>query len=224
MKSGIITIALTLSMLVSYSQVGFYLGLRGGAGAMITQNELNNFGTSEGIRNVVNSTNGWSAHAKAEALIGFWRVRLGYQFLYNFGSPSISETSVTPSPNGGRFTTYFNNSQTHFFGQYFLAEIAVVNTRHFALVPGIALGSYTGFKVDNNTGNVVQLSQDTHHRFSLGAELNAEAKFGRWTFLIGPNYYFFSLVNKANSDWKEYQHYIGGDIGFRVNLVKPRKA
>jgi hypothetical protein len=220
MKRYITTICLSLIAFYSYSQLGFYLGLRGGAGAMITQNELNNFGTSEGVRNVFNSSRGWSAHGKAEALVGFWRIRLGYQFLYNFGSPSVIQTNATPT--GSQFTTYFNNSQTHFFGQYFLAEIAVINARHFALVPGIALGSFTGFKVDENTGQEVKLSQDTHHRFSLGAELNAEVKFGRWTILVGPNYYFFSMTDKANSDWKEYQHYIGGDIGFRVNLIKPK--
>ena len=126
-KRYFITFCLGLGMYSSHSQVAFYLGLRAGAGAMITQNELNNFGTSSGIRNVVNSSNGWSLHGKAEALVGFWRVRLGYQFLYNFGSPSVISNSGSNELTANQLTTYFNNSQTHFFGQYFFAILMTIS-------------------------------------------------------------------------------------------------
>ena len=100
-------------------------------------------------------------------------------------------------------------------------EIAIINLPHFALTSGLGLGSYTGYKIDQNTGDRVSLSTDTHHRFSFSTELNAEIKFGRCVFLVGPNYYFFSMQDKANSSWHQYQNLIGADIGLRVNLLKP---
>lgn len=100
-------------------------------------------------------------------------------------------------------------------------EVAIVNLRHFALTPGIGVGSFTGYNVDQTNGNKVNLSEDTHHRFSVSAELNAEIKFGRCTFLIGPNYYLFSMQDKTSAYWRKYQNFIGGDIGLRVNLLKP---
>jgi hypothetical protein len=55
----------------------------------------------------------------------------------------------------------------------------------------------------------------------MSADLNAEIKIGRWTILFGPNYYLFSLQDKASANWHQYQNFIGGDVGFRVNLLKP---
>jgi hypothetical protein len=208
----------------SYAQLGFYLGIRGGAGELLTQDQVRNLATAQGFKSIFQKNDDWSIHGKGEALIGFWRVRLGYQFLYNFAGRSVNSVPVEAVPPIGpdATTTYFNSSQTHYFGHYFLAEIAAIKTRHFNLVPGIAVGSYTGFMVDNNTGKTVELSTDTHHRFSIGAELNGEVVFGRCTFLFGPNYYLFSMQNKSNDNWRTYQHFIGGDLGFRVNLIKPK--
>ncbi|MDB5283253.1 MAG: hypothetical protein JWO06_2328 [Bacteroidota bacterium] len=222
MKRSLAIMIGLLTLCATYGQpVQLYLGLRGGAGAMLTRDQLYNVGTPDGPRTIFKSEQGWSAHAKGEALLGFRRLRIGYQFLYNFAAPGLSNNNIAPQLDNGRYTTYFNNSQAHFFGHYFLAELAIINTKRFALTPGIAVGSFTGYKVDNNTGEVVQLSADTHHRFSVGGELNAEIKFAkRCTFLIGPNYYMFSLQDKAHPDWREYQHFIGADIGLRVNLLK----
>ena len=221
MRKTLIIIFSALAFLPSYGKVQLYLGLRGGAGVMLTRDQLNNLATSTGFVNATRNTAGWSIHAKAEALIGFGRLRFGYQFLYNFSQPSSSSSSFASVIDNNRNTTYFNNSKSNLFGHYFLTEVAVINLKHFVLAPGIALGSFTGFKVDNTTGDHVQFSADTHHRFSIGAELNLEIKFGRWSFLASPNYYLFSLQDKANGDWREYQHFIGGDVGFRVNLLKP---
>jgi hypothetical protein len=221
MKNIFAIIISTLLFLPSYGKVQLYLGLRGGAGVMLTRDQLNNLATSQGFMNATRNTSGWSLNGKAEALIGFGRLRLGYQFLYNFSRPMASSSTYPAFTDNNLNTTYYNNSNTHFFGQYFVLEVAVVNLKHFALVPGIAVGSFTGFKVNNTTGEWVKLSADTHHRFSIGAQLNAEIKFGRFVFLVGPNYYLFSLQDKANNDWREYQHFIGADVGFRVNLLKP---
>jgi hypothetical protein len=206
-----------------YSQVGLYLGVRGGAGAMLTQNQVTNLPTTEGFDNVFSRNSAWSGHAKGEALLGLWRFRLGYQFLYNFSGPSVVSVQGNPEISPAANTTYFNNSQTHIFGQYFLGEIVLIKTRHFNLVPGVAVGSYTGYKVDDNTGDHVSLSTTTNRRFSIGGELNAEIVYGRCTFLVGPNYYLFSYRDKFNDNWREYQHFIGADVGFRVNLLKPRQ-
>jgi hypothetical protein len=221
MRKIIIIVACSFLFLPSYSQVQLYLGVRGGAGVMLTRDQLNNLATSSGFVNATNSSSSWSLHAKGEALIGFGRLRLGYQFLYNFAQTGSSSSTYSASIDNNRNTTYFNSSQTTFLGHYFLAEVAVIKLPHFVLAPGIALGSFTGFKVDNTTGDRVELSADTHHRFSAGAELNFELKFGRFTFLASPNYYLFTLQDKGTSSWREYQHFIGADLGFRVNLLKP---
>ena len=139
--------------------------------------------------------------------------------MYNFSQPTTTYGGPYYGVDNSRVTTYFSSSQTQIFAHYFLLEFALINRKHFGLVPGIALGSYNGFRVDNNTGERVPLSDVTYHRFSVGANLNAEIKFGRCTFLIGPNYYMFSLQDKANTDWHEYQHLIGADIGLRVKLL-----
>jgi len=221
MKNIFLLIAWTSLFLPSYGKVQLYLGLHGGGGVMLTRDQLNNLATPPGYVNATRSTSGWSLHAKAEALIGFKRLRIGYQFLYNFSQPSISNSSYSTFINENQNATYFNNSRNNFFGHYFLAEYAIINSKHFALTPGLALGSFTGYKVDNNTGERVELSTDTHHRFSLGASLNIEIKFGRLVFLAGPNYYLFTLQDRTNHDWRESQQFIGGDIGLRFNLLKP---
>jgi hypothetical protein len=222
MKRSITTIAALLIFCYSYGGfIQLYLGLRAGAGLDLTHEQLNNFNTSEGFANVVRNADTWSLHAKGEALLGIGRFRIGYQFLYNFIPSDITPLSYTPVIDNSRYTTYFNSSQSHYFGNYALMEIAIINLRHFALTPGVGLGSYTGYNVDQTTGDKVPLSADTHHRFSMSAELNAEIKFGRCAFLIGPNYYLFSAQDKANINWRQYQNFIGADIGLRVNLLKP---
>ena len=220
-----ITALLTVLLLgfSAYSQpIKLFLGVNGGVGDMITNDQLGNLQTTDGAKNFLKSNNGWSSHFKSQALLGIGRLRVGYQFLYNFASPSIGGYSVTPTNlNSNQNTTYFNTSQDHFFGQYLLVEMALINTDHFALAPGVAGGTFTGYKIDNTTHEMVTLSQTTHHRFSIGAELNAEFKFGgRWAFLVSPNYYLFSLQDNANPDWHQYLHFIGVDVGLRVNLFK----
>ena len=221
MRKILILVFSALTFLPSYGKVQLYLGLRGGAGVMLTNDQVKNLTTSSGFVNATRNTSTWSIHGKAEALIGFGRLRLGYQFLANFSQNAASTTAYAPAIDNNQNTTYFNNSKTVLLGQYFLAEVAVIKLPHFELAPGIALGSFTGYKVDNTSGDRVALSATTHHRFSVGAELNFEFKFGRWTFLASPNYYLFGLQDKSNGDWREYQHFIGADLGFRVNLLKP---
>jgi len=219
MKKPFLLITILLLYLGLFSQpVQLFLGVNGGVGDMLTKNQFSNF-QSTGNTN----SNGWSSHAKAEALLGLGRLRVGYQFLYNFSSPSIDGQAVTPV-NSNQNTTYFNASQVHFFGQYLVVELAIINTKHFALAPGIAGGTFTGYKVDNTTHDDVTLSQTTKHRYSLGANLNAEFKFAnRWTFLVSPNYYLFSLQDKSNTDWHEYLNFLGVDVGIRVNLLSVAK-
>jgi hypothetical protein len=221
MRKILIILISTLAVLPSFGKVQFYLGLRGGAGVMLTHDQVGSLATSSGFVNATRNTSSWTLHAKAEALIGFGRLRLGYQFMGNFAQAGTTTTNYANTVDNNTNTTYFNNSKTVLLGQYFLAEVAVIKVPHFELAPGIALGSFTGFKVDNTTGDRVDLSADTHHRFSVGAELNFEIKFGRWSFLASPNYYLFSLQDKSNGNWREYQHLIGADVGFRVNLLKP---
>jgi hypothetical protein len=222
MKRYIAIIAAALLFSNAYAgTVQLYLGLRTGAGFDVTHDQLSSFNTTEGFANVVRNADTWSIHAKGEALLGIGRFRIGYQFLYNFIPSDISATGYIPVTDNSRYTIYFNSSQSHYFGQYALMELAIINLPHFALTPGVGLGSYTGYKIDQTTGERVDLSTDTHHRFSMSAELNAEIKFGRFVFLLGPNYYLFSLQDKANPSWHQYQNFIGADIGFRVNLLKP---
>jgi hypothetical protein len=220
-KRIIITVAVILLCIDSYAvKPKLYLGLRAGAGAMLTKDQLNNFTNSQGPVAAIHHHETWSFHAKGEALAGFGRFRIGYQFLYNFSGPQISSVDNYFTGDNNRNTTYFNSSQTHFFGHYLHMELAIIDLPHFALTPGIGAGTFTGFKVDNTTGNTVSISSDTHNRFSVSAELNAEVKIGRCVFLAGPNYYLFSLQDRANRDWREYQHFVGVDVGLRVNLLK----
>jgi len=221
MKRGIITIVAILLFTTSYGKVQLYLGLRTGAGLAVTQTQLNNFATPQGTANVLRTANSWSLHAKAEALLGFGHFRIGYRFLYNFTPPNISGPTFISDVKIPQYTTYFNSAQSHYFGQYAVLEYAIIDSKHFALTPGIGLGSFTGYNIDRTSGDVVPLLATTHHRFSMSAELNAEIKFGRCVFLFGPNYYLFSLQDKASTNWHQYQNFIGADIGFRVNLIKP---
>ena len=218
------TTILLMCLHVSAVKPKLYLGVRAGAGAMLTRDQLANFTNSQGPVSSVHHHETWTFHAKAEALVGFGRFRIGYQFLYNFSGPQLSSADNYFVGDDNRNTTYFNSLQTHFFGHYLHMELAIINLPHFALTPGIGAGTFTGFKVDNTSGNVVQLSADTHNRFSVSAELNAEIKFGQCVFLVGPNYYLFSLQDRADNNWREYQHFVGVDVGFRVNLLRDHKS
>jgi len=224
MKRYIALIAVMFLAAGTYAQLGLYLGIRGGGGAMLTQNQVTNLPTSEGVENVFSKSSAWSGNVKGEALFGVWRIRLGYQVMYNASGPSVTEVGTTAQLTPAANTTYFNSSQTRILAQYFLFEIALIHTHHFNLVPGIALGSYDGYKIDQTTGDHINFSETTHHRFSAGAELNFEIVYGRCTFFFGPNYYVFDYQDKYSSNWRQYQHLIGGDIGFRVNLIKPKKG
>lgn len=225
LKRFTVIIAIALLSFHSYAgKVKLYLGLRTGVGAMITRDQLNNFTNSQGPSSSIYHHETWSFHAKGEALMGFGRFRIGYQFLYNFSGPQISSANNYFTGDNDRNTTYFNSSQTHFFGHYLHMELAIIDLPHFALTPGVGVGTFTGFKVDNTNGNTVSISSDTHNRFSVSAELNAEVKFGRCVFLAGPNYYLFSLQDRANNNWREYQHFIGVDVGLRVNLLRQDKG
>jgi hypothetical protein len=219
MLKRIITIIIIVFLCsASYAgKVKLYLGARVGMGTILTRDIYTN---DQGLVHILQHYNTWSLHAKGEALLGVGRFRIGYQFLYNFSGPQIDAAGGYFPGDNNRNTTYFNSSQTHYFGHYLLMELAIINRPHFALTPGVGVGSYNGFKVDNTTGNIVQLSTDTHNRFSISAELNAEIKFGRCVFLIGPNYYLFSAQDRADNNWREYQHFIGVDAGFRVNILK----
>lgn len=206
---------------VAYSQpLQLLLGAQGGIGGMYTFDQLPGLPTNEGNLNVTQGTGGISSNFKGEALLGIGRFRIGYQFLYAFSAPNINATSYTPNILPGQYTTYFNASRTNYFGNYLLLELAVINTPRFALTPGLALGSYSGYKVDNTTDQPVYLGDVTRDHFSIGADLNAEIKFSRrWTFLFGPNYYLFGMQDRFNNDWREYSHFFGIDAGFRVNIL-----
>jgi len=224
MKRLITAIAAIIFTSTSYGQVQLYLGLRGGAGAMFSHEQLTGLTSAQGFQNAFEFNKTYSAHAKAELLLGFRRLRIGYRFMYNFSGPDVNTAVSYFSDDHARAATYYNNSQSHFFAHYLVLELAIINLPHFALVPGIAGGTYTGFKVDNTYGDNVPLSSSTHHRFTVGAELNAEIKFGRTSLILGPSYYLFCLQDKANSDWREYQHSLGGDIGLRFSLIKPKAS
>lgn len=227
MLKKIITTVIIFFLVFSTSYAGklkLYLGARAGVGAMLTRDQLSNYTNSQGPVSVLQHHDTWSFHAKGEALLGIGALRIGYQFLYNFSGPQISDVNNYFTGDNNRNTTYFNSSQTHYFGHYLLVEFAIINTAHFSLTPGVGIGSYTGFKVDNTSGNIVQLSNDTHNRFSMSAELNAEIKFGRCVLLAGPNYYLFSSQDRANNNWREYQHFVGVDVGFRIDLLKQDEA
>ncbi|MFN8286943.1 MAG: hypothetical protein U0V74_09340 [Chitinophagales bacterium] len=207
-----------------YAQPQFFLGLRPGAGAMLTNNQLRSFSTTEGTRDILGNRTNWSFVGKGEALLGLGRFRFGYRFLYNYSKNRGQETFYPLIDNTidyDRMTAYFNKSSVHTFGHYGVLEIAIINTRHFALTPGLALGGYMGYVKDAN-GNKVRFSDIVKYRFTVGAELNAEIKLNRVTILFGPNYYMFNRQDKFNADWKQYAHLIGGDVGLRVNLIKPK--
>jgi hypothetical protein len=200
-------------------KVQLYLGASAGAGFTLSSNQLKDLQT--GTTTVAKNSNTWSLHMKAEALLGLGRFRFGYRFLYNFTPVNIPGFPYAPTLNPQQYTTYFNGSRSNYFAQYGVLEYAIINTKIFALTPGIGPGSFTGNTVDKVSNDMVPLSAATHHRFTMSADLNAEIKIGRWTILFGPNYYLFSLQDKASANWHQYQNFIGGDVGFRVNLLKP---
>ncbi len=223
MKRYLTTIAVIALCYTLYSQPQLYLGVRAGAGGLGTYDHIPNVLTTDGFQNGSRASGGWAANLKGEALFGFGRFRIGYQFLYNNSSPSRTFSTHTPIIDRDRYTMYYNNYKDHIFGHYLLMQLAIINSKHFGLVPGIALGSFNGFKVDNDTYDRVRLAEVTRNRFSFGAELNAEIKFGRAIIFLGPNYYLFAMRDNINSNWREYRHFIGGDLGFRFNLLPGAK-
>jgi hypothetical protein len=202
------------------SPIKLYLGIRGGGGFMLTHNQLSGLTTTEGVQTISTNSYGGSSHVKGELLLGIRRFRIGYRFMYNFSTPTVSTQGYGTLIDVSRNTTYFNGYRNDFFAHYLVLELAVINLRHFGLVPGLAFGSFSGFRVDNDTHSTVWYGDDMHHPFTMGAELNAEIKFGRCAIVVGPNYYLFALQDRTHNDWHQYQHYIGADIGLRVNLLR----
>src|SRR5580704_11108033 len=96
MKRLLALIIALLTFAAVHSQVQLFLGARGGIGDMYTHDQLSNAPTSDGFVNVLRNNNGWSSHFKGEALLGLGSFRIGYQFLYNFSSPTINPVTNTP--------------------------------------------------------------------------------------------------------------------------------
>lgn len=222
MKKLMLMIGAFLFCMYTYAQPQVLLGMRVGSGVMLTRNQLRSFSTTEGTRDILGNRSNWSITAKGDALVGLGRFRFGYRFLYNYSKNKGQETFyplVNNSIDYDRMTAYFDKASVHTFGHYGVLEIAIVNTRHFALTPGLAIGGYMGYVKDAN-GNKVRFSDIVKYRFTIGAELNAEVKIKQVSIVFGPNYYMFNRQDKFNADWKQYAHLIGGDVGVRVNLVK----
>lgn len=206
---------------VVYSQPQVYIGLRGGAGAAINYQKLQQVESAEGFKDAVFNDHGYSGHLKAEALFGIKHFRIGYRFMYLRSSINAPAQSYAPITDEGRYNFYFNSSRTILFAHYGVIEIPLINSKHFALTPAIAAGGFTGYTIDKDTKNKAQISSLTKNRFSVGAELNAEIKFGRVVIVAGPNYYLFNNTDRATKHWNRYTHVIGADVGLRVNLLKP---
>jgi hypothetical protein len=221
MKRLIVAAVLSALLIPAFAQVKISLGVRGGPGYMMSYEKLRSITTVEGRRDIFTNTKAWSGNVKGEAMVQFWKLRMGYQFLYNF-SPARNMQTVALT-DAARSTIYLQHSRSHLMAHYFAFELALINKPHFALVPGIALGGYNGWRKDPETGDKVRLSEVAKRRFTMGAQLNAEISYGRFTFLIGPNYYLFSMRDKATKNWHEYQHMLGVDAGMRFNLLKGKK-
>ncbi len=186
---------------------------------MMNTEQLKGMITTEGFKDATIRNHDWDANFKAEALIGIKHFRVGYRFMYmHVNGPTVA-ADYTPVMNGQQYTTYFNTSYTNIFAHYGVIEIPLINITHFALTPGVAIGGYTGSHIDKTTGDKVQLTDVGRYRFTVGAELNFEIKFGRAVIFFGPNYYMFNLQDKVNRDWHQYSHSVGADLGLRVNLL-----
>lgn len=219
MKKFIVAVAAIIASISVYSQAQLHIGVRAGAGAAINYQKLRQVESPEGFKDAVMHDKGWEGHAKAEALLGFGRFRFGYRFLYVRSYVEPGNNPYGPLTDFDRNTVYMNSTRTHLFGHYGVLEIALVNSKFFALTPAIAVGGFHGITVDNSTKDYVQLGRITKNRFSVGAELNAEFKIGPVTILLGPNYYLFNQQDKVNTKWSRYTHVIGADAGIRVNLL-----
>ncbi|MFN8299206.1 MAG: hypothetical protein U0T75_08885 [Chitinophagales bacterium] len=205
------------------AQPKLYIGLRGGAGVLLGANQLKQFSTSDGTRDIVTHSNNWALNPKIDVLLGLGRFHLGYRFMYTY-SKNVSNTTgnYTPVDNGGaidnpRLTTYFNGTRMNMFAHYGVLEFSIINSKVFALTPGIALGGYTGY-IKDDAGNKVKFNQVSRMRITAGTELNFEIKFNHGSFIFGPNYYLFARQDKATADWKQFNHLIGADLGLRFSL------
>ena len=142
--------------------------------------------------------------------------------MYSYSPTQSNSVANISTVNEKMATTYFNYSSTQLFAHYFVLELSVYNKKKFSLVPGILIGGFSGFKVDNSTKQKVQLSEETYRHSTVGVELNAEIKVKQVTFFVSPNYYFFKMKDKVNNGWTEFRQFIGGDTGIRVNLRKQK--
>ncbi len=224
MKKYIVLIIAIIAAMNAFSQAQLHIGVRAGAGAAINYQRLMQVESAEGFKDAVTNDKGWEGHAKAEALLGFGRFRFGYRFMYVRSYVERGNNPYAPLTDGDRYSAYFNSTRTHLFGHYGVLEIAIINSKFFALTPAIAAGGFTGMTVDNTTKAHTQLSRITKNRFSVGAELNAEFKIDAVTLMFGPNYYLFNQQDKVNGKWNRYIHVIGADAGIRVNLLGKAKA
>lgn len=221
-KLAIIPLLLLAVTLMARPKVNLYFGLRGGAGVMLGTNQLKQFHTTEGTRDIVNHSTNWAISPKAEILLGIKRFHFGYRFMYNY-SHNINATTTGYVPVTGttvddqRLTAYFSGNRTHMFAHYGVMEYALVNKEVFGLTPGIAIGGYTGF-TKNDAGSRVRFSETSRMRLTAGVELNFEFKFKHGAFLITPNYYLFSRQDQLTADWKQFNHFIGAALGFRFSL------
>ncbi len=221
MKKYLIIPLLLIAVSIT-AQPKLYIGVRGGAGVLLGANQLKQFSTSDGTQDIVSHSSNWALNPKAEVLLGLGRFHLGYRFMYvyskNVGNTGGSYTPMTDNTiDNPRLTTYFSGTRMHMFAHYGVLEFAIINSKIFALTPGIALGGYTGFIKDDG-GNKVRFGEVSRMRITAGTELNFEFKFNHGSFIFGPNYYMFSRRDKLTANWKQFNHFIGADIGLRFSL------
>ena len=209
-----------LSAVYSNGQLAIYLGFHGGGGTLLSKDKLQSVTTNQGSADILDKNRTWATNAKGEFLIGMGRLRIGYQFLYEFSPAQQNSYNNIVGVTEKTATTYFASSNTQLFAHYFVIELSVFTRKKFSLVPAFLAGGFSGFKVNRTTSEKIPLSQETYKHVTIGAALNGEIRIKQVTILISPNYYFFKMKDKVSNDWKEYRNFIGGDIGLRINLIK----
>lgn len=234
MRCTCIAIMLLACLGISAADNKFELitGLRSGSGYSLVSIVYPN-GTFTDTNNTYIATGkyiqdqpGFYIPAKAEILFGVKGFRIGYMFGYTFSKYSSNtlrfkpETPKIPTTTGS--SNLLLHSLTHLVKMEYNWPVRI-KTAKLLIGATAGIGGYHGWLNNKKYGIKTDFSI-YKNKIIILAGINLEVVKGPFSLVLSPVYIYQDFQPKRTFFGTIGLHNVGLDIGFRLNLLKPKKA
>lgn len=222
---------------LAQNEVGLFFAASGsvGCGADLTIRKNIDFADSNGeLIGTVNSNSvylGLNAGARAKLGVSWRKMQIGFRFGYDRFFMRKHKLTITPNLMG--FSQKWSNSKIDIntFSYAVFVGYAFSVKPMLSITPQLALGSYTGFIKNYNTGLSVEpwpFSNYMRNKFMMTASCVFDIQFSKFSVFIAPEYGFYHYRNHilGNMPSQPTTLMTAGnlEIGLNIKLVTFNKA